>query len=259
MGVARRRPSPHSHRPSDGLGDREGKTMMWTTFFLAGMMFFQNPDSLLTQIRIDQKLDTQVDGNIMFTDESGRLVELGDFFANKPVILTPVYYECPMLCSMLLNGLVRTMRVMPFTPGKEFEIVTFSIDPNETPDLAAQKKQHYVRDLGKADAAKGWHFLTGSAESIHKLTDEIGFQYTYDSSTKQWAHASTIVVLTPSGRISQYFYGIEYDPGAVKLSLVEASNRKIGSLVDHVLLYCFQYNASSGKYSLAVMRVLRTC
>jgi protein SCO1/2 len=226
--------------------------------FLAALMFFQNPDSILTQISIDQKLDAQIDPSITFTDESGRDVKLGDYFGNKPIILTPVYYECPMLCSMLLNGLVKTMRVMPFTAGKEFEIVTFSIDPNETPHLAAQKKEHYVRDYGKSGAANGWHFLTGNAESIHKLTDEIGFRYKYDTGTKQWAHASAIVLLTPSGRISQYFYGIEYDPADLKLSLVEASNRKIGSLVDHVLLYCFQYNPTTGKYSLAVMRVLRT-
>jgi protein SCO1 len=162
-----------------------------------------------------------------------------------------------MLCSMLLNGLVKTLHVLPFTAGKEFEIVTYSIDPNEKPDLARDKKQHYVRDYGRSGAAAGWHFLTGDSESIHALSDEIGFRYTYDAYTKQWAHTSGIVVLTPGGVISQYFYGIEYDPSDVKLSLVQASNKKLGSLTDHVLLYCFQYNPTTGKYSISIIRMLR--
>jgi protein SCO1/2 len=158
---------------------------------------------------------------------------------------------------MLLNGLVKAMRVMPFAAGKEFEIITFSINPNETSPMAAEKKRHYVHDYGKPQAAAGWHFLTGPPESIQKLADSIGFRYTYDTYTKQWAHTSTVVVLTPSGRISQYLYGIEFDPSDLKLSLMQASNGKIGSLVDHVLLYCFQYNPTTGKYSIAIMRVLR--
>ena len=218
----------------------------------------QNPDSVLTQIGIDQKLGVQVDPNIEFRDESGQTVRLGDYFGTKPLILTPVYYECPMLCSMLLNGLVKALHVMPFTAGKEFEIISFSIDPNEQSDLAAQKKLHYVRDYGKPQAARGWHFLTGNEKSIHKLAEEIGFRYTYDTYTKQWAHASGIVLLTPAGVISQYFYGIEFDPADLRLSLIQASNQKLGSLTDHILLYCFQYNPTTGKYSIAIMRVLRT-
>jgi protein SCO1 len=222
------------------------------------LMLLQNPDSILTQIGIDQKLGARVNADLSFRDETGETVKLGKYFGNKPVILTPVYYECPMLCSMLLNGLVKALHVMPFSAGKEFEIVTFSIDPNEQPKLAAEKKQHYVRDYGKPQAAAGWHFLTGSAESIHELADEVGFRYTYDTYTKQWAHSSGIVVLTPSGEVSQYFYGIEFDPSDLKLSLIQASNQRIGSFTDHVLLYCFQYNPTTGKYSLAIMRVLRT-
>jgi len=224
---------------------------------LLSILLLQNPDSILTQIGIDQKLGAQIDPNISFFDEAGNRVQLGDYLGAKPIILTPVYYECPMLCSMLLNGLVKAMHVLPFTAGKEFEIITFSIDPNEQPKLAAEKKQHYVRDYGKPQAAAGWHFLTGGSESIQKLTDEIGFRYTYDTYTKQWAHTSGIVILTPSGGVSQYFFGLEYDPADLKLSLVQASNRKIGSFVDHILLYCFQYNATTGKYSIAIMRVLR--
>jgi protein SCO1/2 len=226
--------------------------------FCAPAPVSQNPDSILTQIGIDQKLGAQVDPDIEFRDESGQTVRIGDYLGTKPLILTPVYYECPMLCSMLLNGLVKALHVLAFTAGKEFEIITFSIDPNESFDLAAQKKLHYVRDYGKPQAAAGWHFLTGNEESIHKLADEIGFRYTYDSYTRQWAHTSGIVLLTPAGVVSQYFYGIEYDPVDLRLSLIKASNRKLGSLADHILLYCFQYNPATGKYSIAIMRVLRT-
>jgi protein SCO1/2 len=221
------------------------------------LLLLQNPDSILTQIGIDQKLGNAIDLHLRFHDESGSEVNLGNYFKTKPVILAPVYYNCPMLCGMLLNGLVKTLRVMPFTAGKEFEIVVFSIDPDEQPQLAAAKKQHYVRDYGREAAAAGWHFLSGDADSIHKLADSIGFRYTYDAYTKQWAHASGIVILTPAGVVSQYFYGIEYDPKALRLSLVQASGRKIGSPVDHVLLYCFQYNPTTGRYSIAIMRVLR--
>jgi protein SCO1/2 len=223
------------------------------------LLFLQNnPDSILTQIGIDQKLGTSIDTSIPFQDESGQTVTLDGYFGKKPVILTPVYYECPMLCSMLLNGLVKALRVMPFTPGEEFEIVTFSIDPNERPESAAAKKQHYIGDYGKPKAANGWHFLTGRQESIQKLADEIGFRYTFDPYTQQWAHTSGIIVLTPDGRISRYFYGLEYDPSELKLSLVQASDRQIGSIVDRVLLYCFQYNPTTGKYSIAIVRLLRT-
>jgi len=217
----------------------------------------QNSDSILTQIGIDQKLGAQIDRTIEFRDETGQTVKLGDYLGRKPIILTPVYYECPMLCSMLLNGLVKAMHVMRFTAGKDFEIVTFSIDPNEQPTLAAEKKRHYVRDYGRPSATEGWHFLTGTTDSIHQLADEIGFRYTYDNYTKQWAHTSGIVMLTPAGVVSQYFYGIEFDPTDLKLSLVQASNGKLGSLTDHVLLYCFQYDPTVGKYSIAIMRVLR--
>lgn len=227
------------------------------TMFLS-LMLLQNPDSILTQIGIDQKLGAKINAELSFRDETGETVKLGRYFGSKPVILTPVYYECPMLCSMLLNGLVKALHVMPFSAGKEFEIVTFSFDPDEQPKLAAEKKQHYVRDYGKPQAAAGWHFLTGSPESIHALADEVGFRYTYDTTTKQWAHSSGIVVLTPAGNVSKYFYGIEFDPGDLKFSLIQASNQRIGTITDHVLLYCFQYNPTTGKYSLAIMRILRT-
>jgi len=218
-----------------------------------------NPDSIIAQIGVDQNLNAKLDPAIPLRDELGRRVKLGDYFGKNPVILTPVYYACPMLCTELLNGLVKALRVMPLTAGKDFAIVTFSIDPNEGPVLAASKKEHYVRDYGRSQASAGWHFLTGTPDAIQKLTHEIGFRYTFDRNTNQWAHASTIVVLTPDGRISQYWNGIEYDPGDLKLSLVQASDGKIGSVVDHVLLYCYQYDPVTGKYSLMIMRIIRTC
>ena len=228
---------------------------------LSMMLLLQNSpaDSVIAKIAVEQKLNAVIDRSIPFVDETGRAVRLGEYFAGKPVILTPVYYACPMLCGELLNGFVRALRVMPFTAGKEFEIVTFSIDPAEKPGLAAAKKALYLHDYERRGAEAGWHFLTGPAESVNKLAEEIGFRYTYDNGTRQWAHASTIVVLTPDGRISQYFNGIEFQPRDLRLSLVQASSGGIGSIADHVLLYCYQYDATTGKYSLAVMRVVRLC
>jgi protein SCO1/2 len=214
-------------------------------------------DSIIAQIAINQKLGTQLDGNTPFLDENGRSVTLGEYFGAKPIILTPVYYTCPMLCTELLNGLVKALRAMSLSAGRDFEILTFSIDPNEGPALAAARKEHYLRDYNRPGTGPGWHFLTGSADMIQKLTGDIGFRYTFDRNTNQWAHASTILVLTPDGRVSQYWNGVEFDPGDLKLSLMQASNGNVGSIVDHVLLYCFRYDPVSGKYSLAIMRIVR--
>jgi protein SCO1/2 len=224
---------------------------------LMSMLLLQARESVVTRIGIDQKLGTGIDPAITFHDERGEVVKLGDFLGSKPIILTPVYFDCPMLCSMQLNGLVRAMRIMPFSAGREFEIVTFSIDPNEGPDLAAAKKEQYVHDYGKPGVAAGWHFLTGDAESIRKLTDAIGFRYTYDEATHQWAHVSAVMVLTPAGHVSKYFYGIEHDPADLKYSLIEASSGKIGSFIDQAVLFCYQYDPHTGKYSLVIMRVMR--
>src|SRR5262245_35441939 len=171
--------------------------METVNFLLLALFFTQTQAPLTARIAIDQDLGIQIDPGISFHDEYGRTVKLGDFFGTKPVILMPVYYECPMLCSTQLNGLVAAMHVMPFTAGKEFEIVTFSIDPNETSALALAKKDHYIHDYARAGADKGWHFLTGDSESISKLTETIGYRYTYDDATRQWAHASALIVLTP--------------------------------------------------------------
>jgi len=227
------------------------------TGFLLVFLFLQNADDVLTRIGIDQKLKSRIDSNISFKDEAGSSVRFGDYLGRKAIILTPVYYECPMLCGLELNGLVKSLRAVQFLPGNDFEIVTFSIDPSETPALARAKKNVYVRQYGRPGAQEAWHFLTANQDSIKKLTSEIGFRYTYDAYTKQWAHASVLIVLTPDGHISKYFNGVEYDPEALRLSLVEASNGGVGTLADTVILSCFRYNPTTGKYDLAVLRLLR--
>ena len=213
---------------------------------------------LLTEIGLDQRLDTQVPLDLPFKDEAGRDVRLGDYFGTRPVILTLVYYECPMLCTQVLNGLTRVLGVLSFTVGKEFDIVTVSFDPKETPELAAAKKAAYLDRYTREGAGTGWHFLTGSERSVAALTKAVGFRYAYNASIDQYAHVSGIMVLTPDGRLSRYFYGIEYGPRDVRLALVEAADRRIGTPADQLLLYCFHYDPKSARYSLAIMRLVRT-
>lgn len=216
------------------------------------------PMDILNQIGVDQKLDEQVPLDLTFRDESGKTVRLGEYFGQKPVVLSLVYYECPMLCTMTLNGMLKTFRVLPFTIGKEFQVVTISFDPTEKPELAAKKKESYAREYGRDGAAKeGWHFLTGDAESINKICQATGFRYTYDEKTKQYAHASAMMVLTPSGKLSRYFYGLEYVPKDLRLGLIEAADERIGSPADHVLLLCYEYDPKTGKYGFAVMTAVR--
>jgi protein SCO1 len=214
------------------------------------------PD-ILAKVGIDQKLNAQVPLDAMFRDEAGRMVKLGDYFGQRPVILTLVYYECPMLCTQVLNGAVSALKVMTFTAGQEFDVVTVSFNPKETPAMAAAKKQTYLAKYGRPQAAAGWHFLTGEQPAIDALAGSVGFRYTFDQSSGQYVHASAIMVLTPQGRVSKYFYGIEYPPKDIRLGLIEASGGKIGTPVDQVLLYCYHYDPHSGKYSMIVMNVLR--
>jgi protein SCO1/2 len=213
---------------------------------------------LLTEIGLDQKLDAQLPLDTAFKDESGRDVRLGDFFGRRPVILTLVYYECPMLCTQVLNGLTSALGVLNFTVGQEFDIVTVSFDPKETPALASAKKAAYLERYNRAGADRGWHFLTGDEKSIAALTKAVGFRYAYNASIDEYAHVSGIMILTPDGKLSRYFYGIEYGPRDVRLALVEAADRKIGALADQLLLYCFHYDPRSARYSFAIMRVVRT-
>jgi protein SCO1 len=211
----------------------------------------------LKNVGFDQRLDEQVPLDLHFKDETGRDVKLGDYFHGKPVILVLAYYRCPMLCTMVLNGLVQGMLEMNFNVGREFEVVTVSFDPREKPPLAAEKKAMYLTRYGRPGAAEGWHFLTGEEDAIQKLTQAVGFRYRYDPASDQFAHATGIMVLTPEGKISRYFYDVRYSGRDLRLALVEASANKIGSPVDQVLLFCFHYDPTAGKYGVAIMNFVR--
>lgn len=208
-------------------------------------------------VELRQNLDALIPLDLVFTDEQGRKVPLRKFFGDKPVVLTPVYYGCPMLCNMVLDGLVTSMRDLRFDAGKEFEIVTFSFDPSETPAQAMKKKNVFVKRYGRQGAADGWHFLTGDEASIKALTDAIGFTAAFDDKTGQFAHAANIVVLTPEGRIARYLFGIEYKARDLRLAIVEAGQNKIGTLADQLLLLCYHYDPATGKYSAAAMNFVR--
>ena len=214
----------------------------------------------LNDVGIDQKLNEQLPLELEFRNESGEAVKLGDYFGKKPVVLSLIFYECPMLCNQVLNGMVSAFRVMSFNPGEEFEVITVSFDSRETPTLAAAKKRTYVSylpDEKRAGANSGWHFLTGDETNIKRLTDAVGFRYHFDEATNQFAHASAIYVATPKGKLARYFYGIEYAPRDLRLGLIEASENKIGSPVDQLLLYCYHYDPATGKYGAVVMNMIR--
>jgi len=212
---------------------------------------------ILKEVGLDQKLDAQVPLDLKFSDEQGREVTLGSLFGHRPVVLALVYYECPMLCTEVLNGLVSSLQTIAFNAGNEFDIVAVSFDPGETPALAAQKKALYVKRYGRPGAETGMHFLTGREDAIHALTSAVGFRYKYDPSTDQFAHTAVLTVLTPAGHVSRYLYGIEYQPRNLRLALVEAADGKIGTAVDKALLYCYHYDPETGKYGLAIMNLVR--
>ena len=211
----------------------------------------------LTNVGIEQRLNQQIPLDLAFRDETGKPVRLSDYFGRRPVILNLVYYQCPMLCSEVLSGLTSALRALQFDAGKEFEVLTVSFDPKDTPEMAAAKKAEYLKRYKRPGADAGWHFLSGPQESITALTRAAGFQYQYDSKTGQFAHAAAIMVLTPEGKISQYYYGIEFAPKDLRLGLVQASDRKIGNVVDAVLLYCYHYDPATGKYGAIISRILR--
>jgi protein SCO1/2 len=214
----------------------------------------------LKDVGIDQKLNEQLPLDLAFKDENGASVKLGDYFGKKPVVLSLVYYQCPMLCNQVLNGMVTAFKVMNFKAGEEFEVVTVSFDPREEPALAAAKKNTYVNYLPadrRAGAASGWHFLTGDEASIKRLTEAIGFRYHWDDATNQFAHASAVYLATSQGKLARYFYGVEYAPRDLRLGLIEAADNKIGTPVDQLMLYCFHYDPATGKYGAAVMRIMQ--
>jgi protein SCO1/2 len=211
----------------------------------------------LREVGWDQRLGEALPADIELRDETGRTVRLGDYFGKKPVVLSLVYYECPMLCTLTLNGLASALGVLSFDVGKEFEVLTVSFDPKEGPELAVNKKRAYIGRYKRAGAEAGWHFLTGDAEQLARLTKAVGFRYAWDEETRQWAHPAGVITLTPEGRVAHYLFGVEYAPKDLRLALVEASQGKIGSPVDQVLLYCYQYDPSTGSYGAVIMRMIR--
>jgi protein SCO1/2 len=235
--------------------------LVWTAPLLAGPtgqpnVDVQGPPEAAKEVRIEQNLDAQVTLDLWFRDEAGQRVLLGDCLGDKPTVLVLAYYRCPKLCNVVLGGLLQTCREMSFTVGQEFNVVTVSFDPRETPELAAAKKASYLEKYGRAGADAGWHFLTGEKSQIDALARAVGFRYRYVEKEDLYAHASGIMVLTPQGRVSRYFYGIRYSPRDLRLGLVEASQNKVGSPADQVLLLCLHYDVRTGTYT-AVMGWVR--
>lgn len=211
---------------------------------------------LLHGVGIDQELNHRIPLDLVFRDETGKLVHLRNYFGTKPVILSLVYFTCPQLCPMVENALLASLKQIRFNIGQQFNVLTVSFDPRDTPSVAYAKKAVFLSMYNRKGASQGWHFLTGPEVSIKALTSAVGWHYNYDKKTGQFAHATAIMVLTPQGRLSRYFYGIRYPAGALRLALVEASHNKIGSPVDEVLLFCSRYDPATGKYSLVISRVL---
>jgi protein SCO1/2 len=212
---------------------------------------------ILGRIGIDQRLNHHVPLELPFVDENGRDVKLGDYFGKRPVLLAMVYYECPMLCTQVLNGVTGALKTLNFDVGKEFDVVAVSINPQEGPGLAAQKKAAYVERYGRPQTAAGWHFLTGREENIKALAAAVGFRYEYVEDIKQYAHGAGVEVLTPKGVIARYYYGIEYSPRDLRLGIIEAADERIGSPIDAALLLCFHYDPTTGKYGPTALTLVR--
>jgi len=262
-------------RGSDRSRDRKGAMLLALALFATGLNAQQllgparqsaMQDSnlkpalpgALVGIGIEQKLNQQLPLDVNLKDEYGHDVKLRDFFhSGKPVLLAPVYYRCPMLCTQILNGVAGTLKAVTLNPGQDFEVVAVSFDPKDTAEIAASKKQAYLKRYGRPNSANGWHLLTGDEANVKQLMDAAGYHYRYDPKTDQYAHASGIMIVTPEGRLSRYFYGIEYAPRDVRLGLVEASANKIGNPVDEILLFCFHYDPATGKYGAVAMNIVR--
>lgn len=212
----------------------------------------------LKEVAFDQRLGESVPLDAVFRNEQGDSVRLGDLLEGRPAILALVYYECPMLCTLTLNGLASALDVLKLDAGRDFEILTVSFNPRETPELASAKKANYLKRYPRPTAEGGWHFLTGDEPQIHRVTEAAGFRYRWDDQSQQYAHAAGLVILTPQGRIARYFFGVEFSPRDLRLGLVEAGQGKVGSVVDQALLFCFHYDPATGRYGAAVMRLVRT-
>ena len=212
---------------------------------------------ILRDVGFDQKIGARIPLDTPFHDENGRTVRLGDLFHGRPVVLALAYYECPMLCTMVLNGVVSGLKPLALSAGKDFDVIAVSFNPRETSTLAKAKRVNYLDRYGKPGTEDGWHFLTGDPASIDALTSAVGFRYAWDASAKQYAHPSGVVLLTPDGQVSRYLFGVEYEPKDLKLGLIESSQGKLGTLTDQVMLYCFHYDPATGRYSAAVMNLVR--
>jgi protein SCO1/2 len=216
-----------------------------------------DPDKVVTELKYDQRLSEHVPLDARFKDETGKDVVLGDFFGKKPVVLTLVYFECPMLCTLSLNEMLKALKLVNFDVGKQFDVVAVSFNPDDKVSVAKAKKDNYATEYGRPGTESGWHFLTGTKPEIDRLVQSVGFHYVYDEKTKQYAHPAGLVVLTSDGRIARYFFDVEYSPKDLRLALVEAAKGKIGKAVDQVLLFCYHYDPKTGRYGLAIMRLLR--
>jgi protein SCO1/2 len=225
------------------------------TVLQAQTTVFQPPST--KGVGIEQRLNAAVPLDTVFQDENGSSVQLGSFFRGKPVLLAPVYYTCPMLCSQILNGVVRGLRPLRLKPGRDFEVVAISFDPADTPAVAKGKRDHYAQSYSSRAGVAGWHFLTGKPASIQAVMNAIGFHYRWDAVHKMFVHASGVMLLTPEGRVARYLFGVDYEPKDLKLGLIESSHNRIGSPVDQVLLFCYHYDPKTGKYGATVINLLR--
>jgi protein SCO1/2 len=234
--------------------------LLFATLFAAGAQaqVLEGTPPELEGVNITEHLEAQLPLELTFRDETGETVQLGDYFApGRPVIVNLVYFNCPMLCNVLMDGFVEGLRGVDWVAGKEFEIVTVSIDPQDTPAAALVKRDAMVKRLGRLEAARGWHFLTGEEANIRRLADTIGFQYRYSEEKKEYMHAAAIYIATPEGKLSRYLYGVQFEPATMRLSLVEASDGKIGSTVDQILLFCFAYDHTAGRYGPVAFRIMQ--
>jgi len=255
------KPLAHARGSASGSEPRALASGWWAAalFALAALPLCAQPGmpAAFQKVGIDQKLNAQVPLETILQDENGSKVRLGQYFTGKPVVLAMVYYACPMLCNMTLNGLNEAMEKMTLDLGSDYQVITVSFDERETPQVARAKKANYVQKFGRPGAAEGWHFLIGNAVAVRKVSESVGFHYAWDSMTNQFVHAAGIMVLTPDGKVSKYFYGIKYDPRDLRLGLVDASDKKIGTAVDKILLFCYHYDPATGKYGPMVMNIVR--
>lgn len=242
--------------------------IIWVLFGQIVTVFAYNPSEKgqlahetpkqLQDIGIDERLGGQLNLSLPFMSDDGKPVTLSSYFhSDRPVLLTMVYYECPSLCNFHLNGVTDALKQMEWTAGKEFEVVAVSMDHRETPEMASKKKASYLKEYGRLDATEGWHFLTGTEEHVGALAQQIGFKFKWDEETQQYAHASAAVLVTPEGKISRYLYGVEFAPKTLRFGLLEASNGKIGGIVDQLVLFCFQFDPNKNKYTIYAYNIMR--